>query len=868
MAGIRMENKIYEVGMYCRLSKDDGTDNESASIATQKSILTDYVKKQGWHLAKTYVDDGYSGTNFQRPSFQNMIKDIESGLINCVITKDLSRLGRNYLDCGLYLEVFFPEHNVRYIAVNDGVDTLNKSAMDITPFRNILNEMYSADVSVKIKSAYRARFQQGKFMGTTAPYGYVKDPADHNHLLIDDKVAHVVREIFDLALAGNGIAKIRKHINKQHILRPAAYAAEQGATGYERYFEENEENRYIWSENSVRGILRSPIYAGNLAGYKRIAANMKSKKRPSKLPEEWEVIPDTHEGIVTQEEFDTVQQLITSRRLPENKGGFENIFAGVIKCADCGYAMRAMSANRRKRPDIIDCVQYSCNNYGRYGNIMCTAHSIEARDLFNAVLTDINRFADMAVNDEKAVRAIEKRLTETDQSKAKALEKEQRKLNKRLAELDRLFSSLYEDKVMERITERNFEMMSGKYQKEQLEIEARLKEVTETLSDSYEKTQGVRDFLSLIRNYQGIKELDATIINALIDKILVSEREKLTDGMVRQEIKIYYKFIGFVGELHITPTKRWTALKPKNCTVCGVEYVPRSGISKYCPACAKKIQREKSNESKRRSRERNRQACIELSAKNDRLIWSAKKKVRHRKKCLRIAIMLIAICGVGTVALTTNDSVAFASGFIQKNISTIVQDVKNIGVDAHEKKAISLEEGRSYAEECVKEIWGLKGRLEVDKIEDRQISKDGKIVDESTYYFGAGQIVYVVGLNRTDGELIEIYCLNPHLQQDTCLDEQALIQKMYDLKSDAIYFNGGEQVEEWSLRYESFMDEKTGEMLKDGKIYYIYRTDKKMIELAYDVDHDCVDSIVIFEDYSQYRSEHETSRFLGIENGY
>ena len=348
-----------------------------------------------------------------------------------------------------------------------------------------------------------------------------------------------------------------------------------------------------------------------------------SKKRPSKLPEEWEVIPDTHEGIVTQEEFDTVQQLMTSRRREQNAGGFENIFSGVIKCADCGYAMRAASANRRKRPDIIDCVQYTCNNYGRYGNVMCTAHSIEARDLFNAVLADINRFADMAVNDEKAVRAIERRLTETDQSRAKSLEKEKKKLNKRLAELDRLFSSLYEDKVMERITERNFEMMSGKYQKEQLEIEARLKEVTETLNDSYEKSQGVRDFLSLIRNYQGLKELDATIINALIDKILVSEREKLADGTVRQEIKIYYKFIGFVGELHITPTKRWTALKPKNCTVCGVEYVPSSGISKYCPACAKRIQREKSNESKRRSRERNRRACIELSAKNDRLILVA-----------------------------------------------------------------------------------------------------------------------------------------------------------------------------------------------------------------------------------------------------
>lgn len=615
MAGIKEEKKIYLVGIYCRLSKDDGTDNESASIATQKSILTDYVKKQGWHIAKTYVDDGYSGTNFQRPSFQNMIKDIESGLINCVITKDLSRLGRNYLDCGLYLEVFFPEHNVRYIAVNDGVDTLNKSAMDITPFRNILNEMYSADVSVKIKSAYRARFQQGKFMGTTAPYGYVKDPADHNHLLIDDKVAHVVREIFDLALAGNGIAKIRKHINKQHILRPAAYAAEQGATGYERYFEENEENRYIWSENSVRGILRSPIYAGNLAGYKRIAANMKSKKRPSKLPEEWEVIPNTHEGIVTQEEFDIVQQLITSRRLPQNKGGFVNIFAGVIKCVDCGCALRAMNVHRRKRPEIIDCVQYSCNNYARNGRSECSAHNIEARDLFNAVLADINCFADMAVNDEKAVRAIEKRLTETDQSRAKALEKERKKLNKRLAELDRLFSSLYEDKVMERITERNFEMMSGKYQKEQLEIEARLKEVTETLNESYEKSRGIRDFLALIRNYQGLKELDATVINALIDKILVSEREKMADGTVKQEIKIYYKFIGFVDELHIIPTKRWAAMPAKNCTVCGVEYVPGSGASRYCPACAKKIRREKSNESKRRSREQKRIACMNCPQK-------------------------------------------------------------------------------------------------------------------------------------------------------------------------------------------------------------------------------------------------------------
>ena len=297
------------------------------------------------------------------------------------------------------------------------------------------------------------------------------------------------------------------------------------------------------------------------------------------------------------------------------KGGFVNIFAGVIKCVDCGCALRAMNVHRRKRPEIIDCVQYSCNNYARNGRSECSAHNIEARDLFNAVLADINCFADMAVNDEKAVRAIEKRLTETDQSRAKALEKERKKLNKRLAELDRLFSSLYEDKVMERITERNFEMMSGKYQKEQLEIEARLKEVTETLNESYEKSRGIRDFLALIRNYQGLKELDATVINALIDKILVSEREKMADGTVKQEIKIYYKFIGFVDELHIIPTKRWAAMPAKNCTVCGVEYVPGSGASRYCPACAKKIRREKSNESKRRSREQKRIACMNCPQK-------------------------------------------------------------------------------------------------------------------------------------------------------------------------------------------------------------------------------------------------------------
>ena len=610
--GRKVDNDIYDVAIYCRLSKEDaredGGEEESSSIGTQKTILTEYVRQRGWHLVQIYVDDGYSGTNFNRPGFQNMIKDIEAGQINCVITKDLSRLGRNYLDCGLYLEVFFPEHGVRYIAVNDGVDTLNKSAMDITPFRNILNEMYAADVSMKVSSALRARFNKGLYVSTSPPYGYLKDPNDHNHLIIDEKTAPVVRMIFQMALDGAGIAKIRNHLNASHILRPAAYAAaERGESGYERYFEGNEDKRYVWSNNSVRSILRSPVYAGNLVGYKRVAVSMKSKKRPSRLPEEWEVIPNTHEGIITQTQFDTVQRLMTSRRRDKGNGGFDNIFSGIIKCADCGYAMRAMSANRRKRPDPIDCVQYICNNYGTNGTEGCSAHTIEARDLFNAVLADIRHYARLVIDsDEKQVRQLQKQLSTIGETEQKALEREKRKLTKRLCELDKFFSALYEDKVLERITERNFDMMSRKYEAEQPQLTARIEEINASLAEKETADNGIKDFFALIASYADTVELSATMVNALIDKITVGERVQKEDGTVEQTIKIYYKFVGVLSnELHIEPTRRWTALPPKQCRCCGKEFTPGSAVAKYCKPCAKKIHTQQSTESTRRRRSNN-----------------------------------------------------------------------------------------------------------------------------------------------------------------------------------------------------------------------------------------------------------------------
>jgi DNA invertase Pin-like site-specific DNA recombinase len=585
------QNKIYNVAVYCRLSKEDGDKEESASIDTQKAILTEYVKAQGWRLVSAYIDDGYTGLNFNRPRFQAMIKDIESGLIDCVITKDLSRFGRNYLDCGIYLEVFFPEHGVRYIAVNDGVDTLNKTAMDITPFRNILNEMYSADVSMKVKTAVRARFNQGKFKAATPPYGYIKDPADKNHLLIDERVAPIVRKMFDLALEGNGIAKIRHWVNAQNALRPAAYALERGDKGFERYFEGNGDNRFLWSENSVRGILRSPVYAGHLVGYKRPAVSMKSRKRPSRLPEDWEVVPNTHEPIVPQETFDTVQRLITSRR-SKGESGYDNVFSGVIKCADCGYHLSAGSANRRKRPEVIDRIVYYCGNYTRYGNTTCSSHTIEARDLHNAVIANINRFAELALTDDKAVKALQAQICTLTATESKAFEREKRKLTKRTAELDKLFTALYEDRVMEHISEHNYALVSGKYEQERLDLENRLREIETELTAKGANRQGITDFLALIRNYGGITKLTATTVNALIDRITVSERAKNEGGATEQRIRIYYKFVGNLHELYIAVQRLTPHIEKKACARCGNAFLPGSNVALYCPECREIVRRE------------------------------------------------------------------------------------------------------------------------------------------------------------------------------------------------------------------------------------------------------------------------------------
>jgi len=534
----------YKVAIYCRLSKDDGKVTDSSSIQTQRDMLTRYVREQGWIISDYYVDDGYSGLTFERPDFKRMIADIENGKIDLVITKDLSRLGRNYLETGVYIEVFFPEHGIRYIALNDGVDTLSNANMDITPFKNILNEMYAKDLSRKVKSARRARFAEGQYISSTAPYGYKKDPNDHHRLIVDESAAKAVRRIFALALSGMGVDKIRKALTEEGVIRPGA--CQRDGNNYDRFFIGHEEKRTVWISNSVRDILRNPVYAGHIAAFKRVVPSMKSKRSHAVKPEDWSIVRNTHEPLIDQESFDLVQMLITSRRSGESKWG-ENIFSRLLKCADCGFNMRRLAAHRARMDDPLANLGYCCNRYARCGKEQCSYHWLEARDLYDAVLADIRLHARQAMKDgDEFAKQIMERKSSKRKVDSTEKSRELKKARLRLSELDGLFQRLYEDRASGAISERNYRLLADKYESEQHELEKRIGDAEQTLKDSQQTVSDVRTWVNAIQQYIDTMELSAPMLHELIEKITVGER-KLDNGEQTQAITIYYRFVGNIS---------------------------------------------------------------------------------------------------------------------------------------------------------------------------------------------------------------------------------------------------------------------------------------------------------------------------------
>ena len=531
--------------LYCRLSKDDGTNNESMSISTQKTMLKDYAKRNGFLNCQFYVDDGYSGTNYDRPAFRQLIEDIQDGEVSTLITKDLSRLGRNYLETGTYIEVFFPNHNVRYIAINDGVDSIDNAQMDITPFRNIINEMYAKDTSRKIKSALHARKMQGKYMATTAPFGYQKDEKDHNHLVIDEVTAPVVELIFSIAEEGVGLHTICNRLRKAKVIKPSFYKKEM----FERYTDE--EKMYDWDTAYVSKILHDPVYAGNLTVAERPTKTMRSKKRQYIPYAEREVIYGTHEPIIEQSRWNTVQKILESRPpvIGESSSGYDNIFRGVIKCADCGSAMLAKVEQKRKRNNVLDKTFYCCTKYRKFGKEGCSSHTIEARTVHEVVLADIQKHAGQALTDRKAmVTDIAERLNLQMSADREQQKKELRQCKQRVSEIENLYAKLYEDLTRELLTEKRFQMLSARYDSEQEELTAKIKELEKSAIADKEQLSSIEQFAEQISGYAGITELNFKIINQLIEKILVSEPVEV-DGQKIQRLTIHYKFIGALETL-------------------------------------------------------------------------------------------------------------------------------------------------------------------------------------------------------------------------------------------------------------------------------------------------------------------------------
>lgn len=517
MAGAGLAGSV-QAAIYCRLSKDDDLQGESASIANQRDMLETYCERQGWEVAAVYQDDGYTGLNMERPDLKRMLTAIERRQVNLVITKDLSRLGRNYLQTGTLIEDFFPRHGVRYVAMNDGIDTLRENN-DIAPFKNILNEMYSKDISKKVHSSYLLKAQKGQFTGCLAPFGYRKDPEDRNHLLVDGETAPIVRLIFGYALEGHGPNFIRRRLEEREIPCPTWWNRERGLRNVRTKWEKKdpENGKYIWDFSVIKDLLMNPAYAGATASQKK-DYRFKIGTIGEKKPQDWIVVEGTHEPLVDRTSFDIVQEKLKSRQRPR-QGGQPSLFAGLLKCGECGKSLTVRYTNA-KRPQQI----YACKTYNAFGKHHCTQHRVDYETLYSLVLNKIRQCARAALMDGEAVAG---RLTDTCEAEQKGqregLERSLAKDGERVEMLEKIVLRLYEDMVAGRISEENFNLLLEKTQKEQAGLKARVEEGRKRLEDEIRLAVDARQWVESIQEYKDITELDAATLNRLIKEIVVHE---------------------------------------------------------------------------------------------------------------------------------------------------------------------------------------------------------------------------------------------------------------------------------------------------------------------------------------------------------
>ena len=533
--------------LYCRLSRDDELQGDSNSIINQKAILQKYADDNGFGNTMFFVDDGYSGTNFDRPDWERLIALAEDGKIGTVIVKDMSRLGRDYLKVGYYTEVFFPGLDIRFIAINNGVDSANQQDSDFTPFLNIINEWYAKDTSKKIRAVFKAKGQSGKPLCTNPPYGYIKAPEDKSRWIIDPEAAEVVREIFSLCVKGYGPTQIAKELTRRQIENPVAHARRQGLTLPAKTLDDNP---CSWHDSTVARLLTRVEYLGHTANFKTYRKSYKNKKQMHNDRSEWQIFENTHEAIIDQETFDIVQKIRDGRRRLTPMGEMP-ILSGMLFCANCGaklYQVRGRGWEHNKE-------YFVCATYRKQKG-KCSSHQIRNVVIEQLLLDDIRRVTAYArEHEDEFVRLVTQKSKQETERNLRESKKELEAAKARVTKLDGIIQRLYEDNIEGKVSDERFAKLTATYEAEQHTLEKRIAELERIMATTKNESLGVDTFLSMVRRYTDIKELDAELIRVFVEKILVYKAEKV-DGHRVQRIKIIYNGI---GEIPTTPINEKTA---------------------------------------------------------------------------------------------------------------------------------------------------------------------------------------------------------------------------------------------------------------------------------------------------------------------
>ncbi|EGR88866.1 DUF4368 domain-containing protein [Aerococcus mictus] len=531
-----MRNFEKITALYERLSRDDELEGESNSIINQKKILEEYASKNNLTNIIHFTDDGISGTQFDRPGFMAMMNGVNTGNIGCIIVKDMSRLGRDYLKVGQCMEIL-RQKGVRLIAINDNVDSFYRED-DFTPFRNIMNEWYARDTSRKIQSTFRSKGESGKHTASTPPYGYIKDEKDKDKWVVDEKAAEIVRRIFNLTMQGNGPYRIAKILEAEKIDIPAYH---QQKLGYGLHQSKNFEYPYRWCSSTIASVLKKKEYLGHTVNFKT-RKHFKDKKSKYVSEDNWLIFENTHEAIIDQETFDNVQRIRGNvKRYPDGWGEYHPL-TGLMYCADCGSKMYVHRTNNYKNIPY-----YVCSNYKKVpcGTLCPSAHRIKAEVVINLIqetLKDIKNYLDE--DNEAFIHSIQNEMEEKEKAH---IEKKKIRLTEsqnRLQELERLMCRIYEDMILNKIPNNRYEILNNQYETEQLTLSKEIKDLELVISRYEMETDKARKFISLISRYENFDNLTNTMINEFVKKIIIHERDRKGSQTSKQKIEIYFNFIG------------------------------------------------------------------------------------------------------------------------------------------------------------------------------------------------------------------------------------------------------------------------------------------------------------------------------------